>query len=75
MTSPRKPASSEQGRKPHPFKSRRDPGLAPLASGAAGSLGGIPSATVTGHYLRESICDEPGCGRPEIDPIHEAPED
>ena len=76
MTSSSKPASSDPGRSPHPFKPQRDPGLAAFASGAAGSFsGGMPPATVTGHYIRESTCAEPGCNRPELDPIHEAPEE
>jgi hypothetical protein len=30
---------------------------------------------VTGNYIRQSVCDEPGCGRLESDPIHEPAED
>jgi hypothetical protein len=62
---------------PHEFKPRNDDGLAAFAagSGAAGApTGAVPPAVVTGHYIRESLCDEPGCNRPELDPIHQATE-
>lgn len=68
--------SSRPGLAPHPFKPRHDPGLAAFAAGSAGTAaptGAVPGAVVTGHYLRESLCDEPGCNRPEPDPIHQAP--
>jgi hypothetical protein len=60
----------------HPFKSRHDPGLAAFAAGSAGGTrGSVPPAVVTGNYIRQSVCDEPGCGRLESDPIHEPAED
>ena len=71
--------SDDSGRlQPHEFKPRRDPGLAAFAagSGAAGApSGAVPPAVVTGHYIRESLCYETGCNRPELDPVHEAPEE
>ena len=63
---------------PHEFKSRRDPGLAAFAAGSAGSTGGsagVPPSVVTGNFLRQATCAVPGCGRSELDPMHEAPED